>query len=152
MPMWNRAVGTSANVERSVYRGVDRAANVAHDGFAMSSPVYERERRSSRAFLRLKLVAAGKNRRGKRFRQACETVVVSGHGCLFCITQEVEMGAVLTMTSPVTHEEQEVRVVYLGEESEKGSRVGVEFLTPAPRFWGIEFSARGSSGPLVSKN
>jgi hypothetical protein len=138
-------------VERSVCRGVDRAANVAHDGFAMTSPVYERERRSSRAFLRLKLVAAGKNRRGKRFRQACETVVVSSCGGLLCITQEVEMGAVLTMTSPVTHEEQEVRVVYLGEESEKGSRVGVEFLTPAPRFWGMEFTERAPSAPLVSK-
>ena len=105
----------------------------------MVSGVYERERRSSRAFLRLKIVAAGKNRRAKRFRQACETVVVSGHGALLCIAQEVEMDTVLTVTSPFTHEEQECRVVYLGEESEKGSRVGIEFLTPAPRFWGVEF-------------
>jgi len=140
--MWNARLAVALTVR----------PNVAHDGFAMPSPVYERERRSSRAFLRLKLVAAGKNRRGKRFRQACETVVVSSHGGLLCLTQEVEMGAVLTMTSPVTHEEQEVRVVYLGEESEKGSRVGIEFLTPAPRFWGMEFTERVPSAPLVSKN
>jgi len=30
-------------------------------------------------------------------------------------------------------------VVYLGEPVGKGQRVGVEFLTPAPRFWGVEF-------------
>jgi hypothetical protein len=118
----------------------------------MASGIYERERRSSRAFLRLKLVAAGKNRRGKRFRQACETVVVSEHGGLLCLSQEVEMGALLIVTSPVTQEDQECRVVYLGEESDRGSRVGVEFLTPAPRFWGMEFTARVSSAPLVSQS
>ena len=105
----------------------------------MANAVYERERRSSRAFLRVKLVAAGKNHRGKRFRQACETVVVSEHGGLLCLPQELEMGAEVTITSPFTHEEQECRVVFLGEESPKGWRVGLEFLTPAPRFWGIEF-------------
>lgn len=118
----------------------------------MGSGVYERERRSARAFLRLKIVAAGKNRRGKRFRQACETVVVSEHGGLLCISQELEMGAVVTVTSPVTQEEQECRVVYLGEELDKGCRVGVEFLTPAPRFWGMEFTARVPSARLVTQN
>jgi hypothetical protein len=118
----------------------------------MSSGVYERERRSSRAFLGLKLLAAGKNRRGKRFRQACETVVVSEHGGLLCLGQELEMDALLIVTSPVTQEEQECRVVYLGDESDKGSRVGIEFLTPAPRFWGMEFTARVPSARLISQN
>jgi hypothetical protein len=116
----------------------------------MPSGIYERERRSSRTFLRLKILAAGKNRRGKRFRQACETVVVSAHGGLLCIAQEMEMDAVLTVTSPVTQEEQECRVVYLGEETNKGSRVGIEFLTPAPRFWGMEFAEPVPSAPLVN--
>ena len=136
-------------MERGREHSVDPFCVVAHDGFAMPSGIYERERRSSRAFLRLRIVAAGKNRRGKRFRQACETVVVSAHGGLLCITQEVEMGAVLTLSGPFTQEEQECRVVYLGEESEKGLRVGIEFLTPAPRFWGREFSEPAPSAPLV---
>jgi hypothetical protein len=46
----------------------------------------------------------------------------------------------LVLTNPETLEEQECRVVYLGDPVAKGQRVGVEFLTPAPRFWGVEFS------------
>jgi PilZ domain-containing protein len=120
----------------------------------MATLVYEKERRSSRAFLRAKLVAAGKNHRGKRFRQACETVVVSEHGALLCIPQEVEMGADLTITSPFTHEDQECRIVFVGDETPKGWRVGVEFLTPAPRFWGMEFLKPPASRatPVSSQN
>jgi hypothetical protein len=118
----------------------------------MGSEVYERERRSSRAFRRLKLLAAGKNRRGKRFRQACETVVVSEHGGLLCLGQELEMGALVIVTSPVTHEEQECRVVYVGEESDTGCRVGIEFLTPAPRFWGMDFAPPVPSVRLIPQN
>jgi hypothetical protein len=120
--------------------------------FVMDTSIYEKERRSSRAFVRAKFMAVGKNHRGKRFRQVCETIVVSGHGCLFCINQELEMGAILTVVSPVTHEEQECRVVYVGEESAKGCRIAIEFLTPAPRFWGMEFSLQRPSVPMVSTN
>jgi hypothetical protein len=107
----------------------------------MANIVYERERRSSRAFLCIKLIVAGKDHRGKRYRQACQSLVVSEHGGLLCIPQELTMGADLVITSPFTQEEQECRVVFLGDESPKGWRVGVEFLTPAPRFWGREFLA-----------
>jgi hypothetical protein len=126
-------------MEHSLHPGVDAPRQVSHDGFAMDSVVYERERRSSRAFLRVKLVAAGKNHRGKRFRAACETVLVNEHGGLLCIPQEVDVGTDLVVTSPFTHEEQECRVVFVGDESARGWRVGIEFLTPAPRFWGLEF-------------
>jgi hypothetical protein len=126
-------------MEHRHHPGIDPPRNVSHDGFAMAPMVYERERRSSRAFLRVKLVAAGKNHHGKRFRTACETVLVNEHGGLLCIPQEVDAGAELVITSPFTHEDQECRVVFVGDESPKGWRVGVEFLTPAPRFWGLEF-------------
>jgi hypothetical protein len=135
---WNTAFISALTVPREV----------SHDGFAMATVVYERERRSSRSFLRVKLVVAGKNHRGKRFRQACETVVVSEHGGLLCVPEEVEMGAEVTLTSPFTLEEQECRVVFVGDESPKGWRVGVEFLTPAPRFWGIEFLTPSASRPV----
>ena len=29
--------------------------------------------------------------------------------------------------------------MFLGDAAEKGQRVGVEFLSPAPHFWGVEF-------------
>ena len=101
---------------------------------------YEKTRHSSRVFIRVRIVAAGKNLDGRKFREVCETIVVSAHGGLLYLNQPVENGAMLVLTNPFTQEEQECRVVYLGDASEKGQRVGVEFLSPAPRFWGVEFA------------
>lgn len=106
----------------------------------MTPVVYERERRSSRMFMRLRVLLAGKNQQGRRFRHACETIVVNAHGALLYFDQDLEIGSLLVLTNPFTQEEQECRVVYLGDDSDKGRRVGVEFVTPAPRFWGVEFT------------
>jgi len=53
----------------------------------------------------------------------------------------------LLLTNPETQEEQECRVVYLGESGEQGQRIGIEFLTPAPHFWGIEFAPQDMPAP-----
>lgn len=78
--------------------------------------------------------------RGRNFRETTETIVVNAHGGLLYLNEPLEMGAMLLVTNPATQEEQECRVVYLGDYSDKGQRVGVEFLTPSPRFWGVEFA------------
>jgi len=72
-------------------------------------------------------------------KRRAKTLVVSGHGGLLLLKHEVADGEMLVITNPETQEEQECRVVYLGDLGDKGQRVGVEFLTPAPRFWGVEF-------------
>src|SRR5260370_40304725 len=100
----------------------------------MSTEVYERERRSARVFMRIRVVLAGKNQQGRRFRAATETIVINAHGGLVYLVQDLEMGALLILTNPFTQEEQECRVVYLVDDSDKGQRVGIEFLSPAPRF------------------
>jgi hypothetical protein len=89
--------------------------------------------------MRIRVVLVGKNQRGRRFRKASETIVISAHGGLLYLDQDLEMGSLLVLANPFTQDEQECRVVYLGEDCDKGRRVGVEFLTPAPRFWGVEF-------------
>ncbi len=91
-------------------------------------------------FMRVRVVAAGKNQEGRKFREACETIVINAHGGLLYLNQPLENGAMIVLANPFTQEEQECRVVYLGEAAEKGQRVGVEFLSPAPHFWGVEFS------------
>ena len=101
---------------------------------------FTKDRRSSRVFMRLKVVVAGKDRNRKRFREACETIVINAHGALLVLTHSLDDDAQLLVTNPFTQEEQECRVVYLGEDSGDGQRVGIEFLTPAPHFWGLEFS------------
>ena len=101
---------------------------------------YAKDRRSSRVFMRVRVVVAGKNNFRRRFREACETIVINAHGGLLYLGQELDMGTMVMVTNPFTQEEQEARVVYLGEQAEKGRRTGVEFLTPAPHFWGVEFT------------
>ncbi len=129
---------------------------------AMSEVTAASPRRSSRVFHKMRVQAQGRAHNRKKFKETCETVVVSGHGGLLLLKHEVadgEMlvitnpghggllllkhevadGEMLVITNPETQEEQECRVVYLGDLGDKGQRVGVEFLTPAPRFWGVEF-------------
>jgi hypothetical protein len=112
-----------------------------------------KQRRSSRVFTRIPVRATGKNVDGRKFRVNSQTIVINAHGGLLYLHESLEMGADVMLINPVTEEEQECRVVYLGDTSEKGTRVGVEFLSPSPHFWGVEFApqdwpARPSSRPV----
>lgn len=112
-----------------------------------------KQRRSSRVFTRIPVRATGKNDDGRKFRENSQTIVINAHGGLLYLHESLEMGADVMLINPVTEEEQECRVVYLGDTSEKGTRVGVEFLSPSPHFWGVEFApqdwpARPSSRPV----
>jgi hypothetical protein len=98
------------------------------------------ERRSSRVFTRIPVQARGKDVQGHKFRAKSQTIVINAHGGLLYLNEELELGADLVLINPATEEEQECRVVYLGDTSERGTRVGVEFLSPSPHFWGVEFA------------
>jgi hypothetical protein len=114
----------------------------------MSEVTSATPRRSARAFQKIRVQAQGRTHDRKKFKEICETVVVSAHGGLLLLKHEVDHGEVVVLTNPETQEEQECRVVYLGEPLAKGQRVGVEFLTPAPRFWGVEFQSEPSSASI----
>jgi hypothetical protein len=107
----------------------------------MTESLQTATRRSQRVFHKMRLQALGKSHQGRKFREICETVVVSAHGGLLNLKHEVDNGEMLVLVHPETQEEQECRIVYLGETGDRGTRVGVEFLTPAPHFWGIDFDA-----------
>ncbi|HXW54560.1 MAG TPA: hypothetical protein VEJ67_02340 [Candidatus Cybelea sp.] len=98
-----------------------------------------KQRRSSRVFARIPVRAAGKDSDGRTFRENSQTIVVNAHGGLLYLQKSVTLGAELTLSNPATEEDQDCRVVYLGEISDKGTRVGVEFLSPSPHFWGVDF-------------
>lgn len=114
------------------------ATFAAEDGL-MSEVTSATPRRSARVFHRVRVQAQGRTHDRKKFKETCETVVVNAHGGLLVLKHEVSDGEMLVLTNPLTQEELECRVAYLGDLTEKGQRVGIEFLTPAPRFWGVEF-------------
>lgn len=111
------------------------------------------QRRSSRMFTRIPVQACGKNTEGRKFKEQSQTIVINAHGGLLYLQEPLEIGSEVVLTNPATEEDQECRVVYLGDTSDKGTRVGVEFLSPAPHFWGVEFAPqdwrnRQSSRPV----
>ena len=93
------------------------------------------------------LQAHGRGHNGRKFREKCQTVVVNAHGALILLKHEIDNGEMLVLTHPETQEEQECRVVYLGEPADR-QRVGVEFRTPAPRFWGLDLEDAPPAGEL----
>lgn len=109
------------------------------------------QRRSQRVFHKMRLQAKGRSHQGRKFRETCETLVVSAHGGLLNLRHEVDDGEMLVLLNPETQEEQECRIVFLGETGNRGTRVGVEFLTPAPHFWGIDFETRSVSSSETQK-
>lgn len=121
---------------------------VSNEDGTMSEVTSATPRRSGRVFHRIRVQAEGRAHNRKKFKETCETVVVNAHGGLLLLKHEVDNGEILVLMNPETQEEQECRIVYLGEPVEKGQRVGIEFLTPAPRFWGVEFSAEFSSNNI----
>src|SRR5690242_15646732 len=106
---------------------------------AMSEVTAASPRRSARVFHKMRVQAQGRAHNGKKFRETCETLVVNSFGGLLLLKHEVNNGEMLVITNPETQEELECRIVYLGDLGAKGQRVGIEFLTPAPRFWGVDF-------------
>jgi hypothetical protein len=118
----------------------------------MAENDYDKARRSTRVFMRVRVVVAGKNSDNRRFREACETIVINAHGGLMYLNQPLAMDSMVVITNPFTQEEQESRVVFLGEAPDKGQRVGVEFLPPAPHFWGVDFvPADWPAPPVVAR-
>ncbi len=120
-------------------RIIDRADCLRDYQTTMPEEQYDTARRSGRVFVRIRVLAKGKNHNGKRFRETVETVVVNAHGGLLHIQQNVDNGTVLVLTNPMTQEEEEARVVYLSDAGDRGQRVGIEFLSPSPHFWGVDF-------------
>jgi len=120
----------------------------------MSETQITKERRSSRVFTRIPVHVTGKNTEGRKFRAKSQTIVINAHGGLLYLHEPLELGAELVLTNPATEEEQECRIVYLGDTSDKGTRVGVEFLCPSPHFWGVEFAQQDwpSASPSPASN
>jgi hypothetical protein len=120
---------------------------------AMNEAVYTSSRRSQRVFHRVRVHVQGRSLQGRKFREICETQVVSVHGGLVYLKNEVNQGDVIIIENPLTQDEQECRIVFVGEPGERGQRIGIEFLTPAPHFWGLDFNGNeASASPADNSN
>lgn len=89
--------------------------------------------------LRLPLLVHGTNADGNPFHEHTHTLVVNAHGALIHLTTKVAIRQTVMLANVSTEAGCEARVVYLGLREEGKTQVGVEFTTPNPKFWNVEF-------------
>ncbi len=95
-------------------------------------------RRSRRVPAQLPVVVQGKLTNETPFVDPTRAVVLSAHGCLITLSASVRLGDRLILRNVANREEQDCRVVYLGEKQGGRTEVGLRFTTATPQFWGLE--------------
>lgn len=98
-----------------------------------------RSRRSSRVTIAIPVVVYGKGPDQKIFVENVTTSVVNAHGGKFTMQAAVGRMDTLVLKNPRTGVEARCRMVYVKDASSGLHEAGVEFIEPAPRFWGIAF-------------
>ena len=96
-------------------------------------------RRSSRVAIDIPVEVYGQSLDGKIFHEETRTLVANAHGVLISLATEIGLQQTLLLVHKKTRKEIECRVTYR-KETEKGrAEVGIEFVSPSPRFWRIAF-------------
>lgn len=98
----------------------------------------EERRRSQRVLLRVRAqvhVAV----EGKAATFEVETLNVNPHGALVIMRQSLIPGTRLVLENNATRERVACKVTRQPRESSEGFQVPVEFDSPAPKFWRIDF-------------
>jgi PilZ domain len=96
-------------------------------------------RRSMRVLLSVPIQVRGKNAQNQDFTEETRTLVVNAHGALISLSAQVVVNQKVFVSNSATHQTQECRVVYFGNMQAGKAQMGVEFLTPSPAFWQIDF-------------
>ncbi|MBZ5642516.1 MAG: hypothetical protein LAO19_07140 [Acidobacteriia bacterium] len=97
------------------------------------------KRRSSRVAIDMPVEIFGQSANGKVFREETRTTTVNAHGALLVLGSAVQIKPSVLLINKTTRIEVQCRVISL-KETEKGKvELGVEFVIPQPRFWGISF-------------
>ena len=103
------------------------------------SPKYAGMRRSQRVYLRTAVAIYGQGPTGNLYQEDTHTVIVNSHGALVLIAADVKLDEKLLVVCQQTLQESECSVVWIGELKESKREVGIGFLAPNPRFWGLTF-------------
>lgn len=103
------------------------------------TPFQTDARRSQRVVARIRVRVLRREGAGETIAEDTHTLVVNAHGALLTLAMKVQPGEVLTLENWVGRERQQIRVVRIGKKQESKREVAIEFSSPAPRFWHIDF-------------
>ena len=96
-------------------------------------------RRSMRVLLSVAITVKGKSTKNEEFSEETRTLVVNAHGALIALTTPVVAGQQISIVNKATRASLDCRVVYLGNAQAGKTQMGIEFISPAPTFWQIDF-------------
>jgi hypothetical protein len=96
-------------------------------------------RRSKRVALRLPIQVRWTPPGDFAITEETTTLVVNAHGALISLAMKVKPGTRIFVRNRTVADDKECRVVRIQEKHEGKSEVGMEFLRPDAKFWGLEF-------------
>jgi hypothetical protein len=102
-------------------------------------------RRSPRVVIDMPVEVVGKGAGGESFRQETRTTVVNAHGARLVLESATEIEPFIFLINKKTGTEVHCRVVYQKRIENGKAELGIEFVDPRPRFWGIAFPPEGWS-------
>lgn len=97
------------------------------------------KRRSMRVLLSVPVRVNGKTSKGQDFTEETRTLVVNAHGALVSLAAEVVKGRKVAMTNATTKQTLDCTVTHIGSTQAGKTQIGLEFVTPAPTFWKVDF-------------
>jgi hypothetical protein len=97
-------------------------------------------RRSQRVPAQFPVVVQVKLTDETPFIDPTRAIVLSAYGCLITLSASVKLSERLILRNVTNREEQDCRVVYLGEKQGGRAEVGLCFKAAAPQFWGLKHS------------
>lgn len=95
----------------------------------------EQRRRSKRIKARIEVMVRSQEKR--TLSEKTHTLMVNAHGALLLLAMTVSVDKFVVLENTATGQELLCRVTHVGTHFMGKAQVGVEFIKPAPEFWGI---------------
>jgi len=95
----------------------------------------DRRRRSKRVKIRIAVVVRSQEKSAQS--EKTHTLLVNAHGALLLLAIPVSVNKFVVLENPHTGQEILCRVTHVGTKFMGKAQVGIEFIKPAPEFWGI---------------
>ncbi|HEV8385293.1 MAG TPA: zinc-dependent alcohol dehydrogenase [Candidatus Acidoferrales bacterium] len=106
---------------------------------SLQEKIGKEKRRSQRLLLRIPVVVTLTGSDGKPVSEATHTVVVNAHGALVQLKTVAAENQRVVLENKSSGERQSCRVVWFRKEDDALYHAALEFVTPAPKFWHVDF-------------
>jgi len=137
---WDKIFGRGGSAPAKIAEASAIPATPAADSAA--SETKRQNRRSKRVFISIGALVKFQ-RGGQTHEEEVVTEAVNAHGCLLRLGAVPEREQKLVLVNLKSGESAECRVAYVGHSEGGKTKVGIEFVGSAERFWHIAFPPDG---------